>query len=160
MSQPITHDHPQREYKSYKVPATDDSPEYEFQAHTVTDDTAGRVQVPGGVADVRRGDVLVPTERGDVFHVLPADALKGLTSRSESSADASDADKGTGSKRRRSSTVDSRTVESDDFGDPADHNAQEVKRRVAFLRENGRDADADSLVDAERNGKNRKSALS
>lgn len=153
MTQPITHDHPNREFTTHKIAATDETPEYEVQAHEVTDETRGRVQVPGGVQDVGPGDVLVPTERGDVYHVLSKDAFAELTGPRKSRFQ---------SRSRRDASSDTRRADAardEDFGDPSDHTAAEVRRRIDFLRSEDRHDEAERLADAERNGKNRKSAI-
>ena len=119
MSQPLTHDHNNFALSEYEVPETEGGPGYTLTYHVVTDTENGRiVQVPGGVATISEGEVLVPGPSGDVYYVLPVGTLDEYE----------------------------RTARGDEFGDPADHTASEVKRRVAFLRGKGRAEEADALL--------------
>lgn len=132
MSQPLTHGHNNFVLAEYDVPETEGGPGYTLTYHEVTAEENGRtVNVPGGVQVISEGEILVPGPAGDVYYVLPSGTIQEYE----------------------------RTARGDEFGDPADHTASEVKRRVTFLREKGRDEEADALVELESEGRNRKSAL-
>lgn len=118
-------------------------------AHTVTEDTEGTVMTPGGVSrDVSAGDVLIGTDRPDVYHVAGSDALDGYSEVS----DAEDIDAG---DTERAGEGDQ---DSEGF-DPSEHNASEVRAYLRDARTAGDRSEFDRVSAAERAGYNRSSAL-
>lgn len=113
----------------------------ELYAHTVTDETAGPVTVVGGTGyDAKPGDVLVATERPDVYQV-PATAVLDGYSAAESADTDSEVDQG-----------------SHDF-DPDQYSAVEVHAYLTAAREAGNRTEFDRVTAAEVAGRNRSTAL-
>lgn len=124
-------------------------------AHTVTEETAGAVMTVGGTGrDVEPGDVLIGTDRPDVYHVAGSDALDGLK-QVDSDSDASDAAPVADDADLADTDADS---DSDAFN-PSDVSAAEVRWYLEQQREAGNRSEYDRVVAAERAGRNRSSAV-
>jgi hypothetical protein len=98
-------DRPNREYETGKLGNGE-----EFQYHKVTEETAGTVNVPGGVRSVGVGDILIPGPSGDVFDVLDEKAFGELTSGNQEEPD-TETETATGTSERRESDDSDSTEE-------------------------------------------------
>lgn len=109
------------------------------RAHVVTDDTAGEVNTMVGAREVRKGDVLVESDRPGQYDVYNADMWSELTTSSAPTKDPV--------------TVD----DSDDDYEPSDHTAREVREFLS--REDLDDENRVRVIAAERSGRNRGTAI-
>lgn len=140
MSEPYVQGHVRRDFVEH------DHPEgaYTLKAHRVTDKTKGEVSIPGGgVQYVQPGQVLVETERPGTYEVHEGDAfdeigLDPVTDQKDLGADED-------------------TAEPEPLFDPSEHNAAEVRRYL--LNPTHDDAERERVVNAERDGQNRTSAI-
>jgi hypothetical protein len=117
-------------------------------AHVVTEDTAGTVITVGGVGrDVAPGDVLIGTDRPDVYHVADSSALEGYSAHDDSA----DAD--------ILADVEAEDSDQPDEFDPSKHTAADVRAYLRRMREDENRAEFERVTEAERYGLNRSSAL-
>jgi len=121
---------------------------YTVSAHRVTKSTEGEVMVPeGGVRKVSAGDVLVATDRPDVYTVYPGAVFDEM--ELEAQEDQKDLEQ---------DTVD---VPEEPKFNPNEHNAAEVRRYLRTLDTSTEDGqeEYDRVVTAEQEGNNRQSAF-
>lgn len=111
----------------------------EVSAHVVTEDTAGPVMTVGGTSrDVAPGDVLLATDRADVYHVADSSALDEWQEADDNdSADVVESDQ-----------------DSDQY-DPSQYSAQEVRAYLTKRSDAGDTAEVERVLTAERAGLNR-----
>lgn len=121
---------------------------FTLRAHRVTEKTVGEVQTPGGpVVTPAVGDYLVETGRPDVYEVHSGDAFDEMNLAQNGEQEDWDQDADV-------------TDEPEEF-DPSTHSAAETR---LYLRSLDTDTDEgqaewDRVVEAERAGKNRNSAV-
>lgn len=109
----------------------------EVYAHTVTEETEGTVMTPDGTGrEVKSGDVLVGTNNPDVFNVGDPALLDGYSETADSDSDAT----------------------GEDY-DPSQYSATEVRAYLARQRSEGNRSEFERVTDAEKNGRNRSTAL-
>lgn len=114
----------------------------EVSAHVVTEDTAGSVMTVGGSSrDVTAGEVLLGTDRADVYHVTDSAALDAYAAAEDDSEGAGE------------------TGQDVTGYNPSDYNASEVRAHLRSLRDAGDRAEYERVTAAEREGYNRSSAL-
>lgn len=140
MADPYIKGHVRRDFVEF------DHPDglYTLKAHKVTDKTKGEVSIPGGGSQYAQpGQVLVETTRPGTYDIHEASAFDefGLEAVSD----------------QRDLGEDEDVTESEPLFDPAEHTAAEVRR---YLRNPQLDdTERDRVVDAERSGQNRASAI-
>lgn len=121
-----------------------DTPNGKVSYHVVTEDTRGRVTIPGGYQDVQEGDILIPAS-GDTYYVHPAGAFDFLPGN------------------KAENVTNTQSVELDlsaaAYYDPAERSATHVRRYVSALVDAGCTDEARRIVEDERADKNRKTAV-
>lgn len=130
-----------RKWTTYDAPGG-----YTVDAHEVTEDTAGDVMTPGNITrKVSPGDVLVKTDRPDVFNVYGRDAFNELGAKEHADT------------RSAPPTVDPDAPDSADQFNPDERTAKEVKDYLS--RTDLTTAERERVERAERAGQNRSSAF-
>lgn len=127
-----------------------------ISAHKVTEDTAGPVMVVGGTSrDVAPGDVLLATDRPDVYHVASEDSLGEYSEVSDTETD----DYSALTAEDAETPADTEGDQGGDEFDPSEVSAVEVRAYLQHQSDAGNTDEVNRVVDAERAGRNRSTVI-